>query len=577
MLTVSRSPRAKHFMMYSAAAVALVASVAPAAAQDASGAVEVSDVEDIVVTARRKEERNQDVPVAITAFGSERIAQMNIVDTQSLQATVPSLVVGSNGQGSRETQSPTIRGQGATFQASPGVAVYMAEAPLPGALTLSMQGGPGSYLDLQNVQVLKGPQGTLFGRNTTGGALSIFTKRPTGELGGKLSLELGNFNERRVEGMVNIPITQDLRQRFAGYVLKRDGFTRNESTGNRVDGRDQYSLRSTTQLFVGENTQANLMLGLYNENSSRTRETKRMCKADPVLGCSPNELAFDSPDYNATIFRTLANAVLIPRGFVTAGSNIYTGAPNPTDLRAVAADFDATFRLKQESATLEVSHEFEPFTLTYTAGFSRSSTQQDTDWDNAALPFRFAKPVTYNMSRDVTVTTDRLLTTDSFTNYTRGSSHEIRIASKGKGFFNYTTGLFYLDTESNGGFSIWHPFFELFQKALGRPAETWFINGETAKATTRASAWFGEGQFKLSEDLRATLGARWTQETKNTLSRNIVLTGSQPFTRKPTLDWGWWTGRASVDSKLGKDAMLFGSVATGYKGGGFIDPARISL
>jgi outer membrane receptor protein involved in Fe transport len=261
--------------------------------------------------------------------------------------------------------------------------------------------------------------------------------------------------------------------------------------------------------------------------------------------------------------------VLIPRGFVTADSNIYTGAPNPTDLRAVAADFDATFRLKQESATLEVSHEFEPFTLTYTAGFSRSSTQQDTDWDNAALPFRFAKPVTYNMSRDVTVTTDRLLTTDSFTNYTRGSSHEIRIASKGKGFFNYTTGLFYLDTESNGGFSIWHPFFELFQKALGRPAETWFINGETAKATTRASAWFGEGQFKLSEDLRATLGARWTQETKNTLSRNIVLTGSQPFTQKPTLDWGWWTGRASVDYKLGKDAMLFGSVATGYKGGGF--------
>ena len=93
---------------------------------------------------------------------------MNIIDTQSMQSSVASLVVGANSQGSRNTQSPTIRGQGATFQASLSIAVYKAEAPLPGALTFSLQGGPGIYRDLQNIQALKGPQGTPFGRNTKG-------------------------------------------------------------------------------------------------------------------------------------------------------------------------------------------------------------------------------------------------------------------------------------------------------------------------------------------------------------------------------------------------------------------------
>ena len=527
------------------------ATTAKSAAQE-----ETPALERIVITTRKIAEFAQTVPVAVSAFSSESLERAKISGAADLQFSIPGAVLTG---GDRFT----IRGIGNSSLGGDngvGIAVNGASiAYLP----------QDEFFDLERIEVLRGPQGTLFGRNTTGGALAVFTKRPTAEFGGNLSLELGNYNQRRVGGMVNIPITQDLRQRFAGFVLKRDGFTRNEFTGNNVDGRDQYSLRSSTQLFVGDKTQANLMLALYNENSSRTRETKRMCKANAVLGCSPDELAFDSPDYTPTVFRTLANAVLTPRGFVTAGSNLFAGAPNPTDLRAIAADFDATFRLKQESATLEVSHEFVPVTLTYTGGFSRSSTEQNTDWDNSALPFRFAQQVTYNMSRDVSVTTDRVFTTDSFTNNAKGSSHELRIASKSKGVFNYTTGLFFLESESNGGFFIWHPFFELFQKALGRPAETWFINGETAKASTRASAWFGEGQFKLSEDLRATLGARWTQEKKDTLSRNIVLTGPQPFVQRPTLDWDWWTGRASVDYKLGKDAMLFGSVATGYKGGGF--------
>ena len=528
---------------------------APAPSEPAK-ATESSPLETVIVTARKRAEAAQEVPVAVSAFSADTLERGKITLAADLQFSIPNAVLTGNDRF-------TIRGIGNnSLGGDNGVGLAVNGASIGFA-------PQDEFYDLERIEVLRGPQGTLFGRNTTGGALSVVTKRPTGEFAGNLSLELGNYNQRRVGGMINIPITQELRQRFAGYVLKRDGFTRNEATGNAVDGRDQYSLRSSTRLFIGDKTEANLVLGLYKEDSSRTRETKRLCKAIAVLGCSPNELGFDSPNYSATVFNTLANAVLIPAGFVTAGSNIYAGAPNPTDLRAVAADFDATFKIKQETASLEVGHDFGGVTLTYVGGYTRSSTEQNTDWDNAALPFRFARQVTYNMSRNVTVTTDRLFTTDSSVGAGNSASHELRLVSDGKGFFNYTTGLYHLDSKSNGGFYIWHPFFELFQKALGRPSETWFVNGETQLATTKAYAWFGEGQWKLADTINATLGARWTKETKDTLSRNIVLTGTQPFTQKPTLDWDWWTGRAAVDYKPSKDMMLFGTVATGYKGGGF--------
>ncbi|HWV13592.1 MAG TPA: TonB-dependent receptor plug domain-containing protein, partial [Sphingobium sp.] len=160
------------------------------------GAEENVGLTDIVVTANRRAERNQDVPIAITALSADRLEQQGIAKEQDLQANVPSLVVGPNGQGSRESQSFTIRGQGATFQASPGVVVYMNEVPLPAGITLSQQGGPGNFVDLENLQVLSGPQGTLFGRNTTGGAVLLVPKKPTSEFGGWIKGEIGNYDRR---------------------------------------------------------------------------------------------------------------------------------------------------------------------------------------------------------------------------------------------------------------------------------------------------------------------------------------------------------------------------------------------
>jgi iron complex outermembrane receptor protein len=203
-----------------------------------------SQIEEVIVTANRREERGQDVPIAITALSPERLQQQGVAKEQDLQASVPSLVVGPNGQGSRESQSFTLRGQGATFQASPGVVVYLNEVPLPAATTLSQQGGPGNFVDLENMQVLAGPQGTLFGRNTTGGAVLLVPKKPTNEPGGWVKSEIGNYDRRYLEGAANLPIVDDkLMVRVVGAFHDRDGFTRDVVWNKDRDDEHWYSGR----------------------------------------------------------------------------------------------------------------------------------------------------------------------------------------------------------------------------------------------------------------------------------------------------------------------------------------------
>lgn len=193
-------------------------------------------VDDIIVTANRRAERNQSVPISITAFSSDRLQQQGIASNQDLQSSVPSLSVSGAGIGSRETQTFSLRGQGATFQSSPGVVVYFNEIPLPQALSSSQQGGPGNYVDLENLQVLAGPQGTLFGRNTTGGAVLLVPKRPTGEFAGYVRTTVGNYDNRQVEGMLNVPLVDDkLMIRAVGSFQDRDGYTRDVVFNKRRD------------------------------------------------------------------------------------------------------------------------------------------------------------------------------------------------------------------------------------------------------------------------------------------------------------------------------------------------------
>lgn len=218
-------------LLLASAAVAMVALPQAAAAQNQAGDSETSDSTtadsaEIIVTATRREERAQEVPVFVTVLGQDSLRERAITQLQDMQAQVPSLVVGANGQASRDVMSPSIRGQTTSFQGSPAVVVYMNEVPLVSAVTLSGQGGPGNFVDLQNVQVLAGVQGTLFGRNTTGGAILLTPAKPTDQLEGYAQIGFGNYNMVETEAVLNIPISDKVRLRIAGGTRNRDGFTR---------------------------------------------------------------------------------------------------------------------------------------------------------------------------------------------------------------------------------------------------------------------------------------------------------------------------------------------------------------
>jgi outer membrane receptor protein involved in Fe transport len=521
----------------------------PAAAQA------TNELEELVVTAQKREQNLQDVPIAVSAFSEATLDRVQIEDATDIQLSIPNAVLTGNDRF-------TLRGVGNN-------ALGAVDLGVPSFVNGAAIGYPpqNEFFDMARIEVLRGPQGTLYGRNTTGGAINFITRKPGKTFGGDVSAQFGNFSNVRFGGAVDIPLGERVAVRLAGYSLDRAGYTENVSTGNDVDGRNQWGARGTVTFDLGPATSATLVMSKFEEDSSRAREGKRLCKAHPVLGCDPNVLGFDSPNANTTILQTLSR-------FFTpfpAGGNIYAGAPNPTDLRKIAADTDPTYMFDQSTVSLDFEHNFGSLTLSAIAAYSEFSTEQNTDWDNADLPFRFSQPITYFKDRDTQVTTDRLLTTDSYTSRGTTKTGELRLASQFEGRFDFLLGAFYLEGTGGGGFETWHPAIEAFQKAQGRPQESWRVSTLSRNGKNATWALFGETYLEMAENLRLTLGARYTDEERSGETRSIVLSPVGPWifsrfegnkaTYKVAADW-------TPDLAFTEQTLVYGSIATGYKGGG---------
>lgn len=188
------------------------------------------DTVDIVVTARRVEERLQDVPISISVFNQQQLSNRNIVTASDLATYTPSL--STNSRFGSDNSSFAIRGFVQDQGTAPSVGVYFADVVALRAAsgtTVGNGAGVGAYFDLANVQVLKGPQGTLFGRNTTGGAVLLVPQKPTGRLEGYIEGSVGNYDLRRVQAVVNVPVMDTLRVRLGVDRQTRDGYLINHS------------------------------------------------------------------------------------------------------------------------------------------------------------------------------------------------------------------------------------------------------------------------------------------------------------------------------------------------------------
>jgi iron complex outermembrane receptor protein len=218
-----------------------IAGVILAAAPASSQTPETSRLEEIVVTARRQSESQQNVPIAITSLDQAALDRNQIHSLADLQQFVPSASV--TGYNSRNQEWFSLRGQGETgletgggVGGGPAVVGYLAEVPVSVA-------GPGLYLDLASVQVLNGPQGTLFGRNTTGGAILFEPRQPSQQREGYVSLTLGDYERREAQAAINLPLSSALAVRIAGQTAHRDGYTRDAVTGHEYQDRDYDAFR----------------------------------------------------------------------------------------------------------------------------------------------------------------------------------------------------------------------------------------------------------------------------------------------------------------------------------------------
>jgi iron complex outermembrane receptor protein len=232
-------------------------------------------VEQVLVTARRTAENIQSVPISISAFSQATLDENHIESLSDLQYEVPSMNVSAGNTG-RDFPIVSIRGINGQATDGQGVVTYLNEVALPPGAQFETGGGIGLLYDLDSVQVLKGPQGTLFGRDALGGAVLYQTRRPTNDFSGYLDATAGNYGDKEFTGALNVPVIDDmLAFRVAANVEDRDGFTHSLGTENHPDGvdldnRDIYALRGTVTFKPFSNVQNDFIFDYVHDYDNGT-------------------------------------------------------------------------------------------------------------------------------------------------------------------------------------------------------------------------------------------------------------------------------------------------------------------
>ncbi len=266
--------------LLSAAALGLGLSL-PAVAQQGDDRARSQMVEEVLVTARRQVENLQEVPISMAVFDQEQLSNSNVVNASDLAAMTPGLTV--NTRFGDDSSAFAIRGFTQELRTTASVGVYFADVVAPrggGAVTAGDGAGPGAYFDLQNVQVLKGPQGTLFGRNTTGGAIMLTPQEPTTELEGYIEASAGNYDMWRLQGVINVPVGDNVRARIGIDRQQRDGYLKNVSGvgHDRLSDADYLSVRASLVVDLTPN--------LENYTVASWTDSKNNGSVSQVFACN---------------------------------------------------------------------------------------------------------------------------------------------------------------------------------------------------------------------------------------------------------------------------------------------------
>jgi iron complex outermembrane receptor protein len=303
------------------------------AAEEANNS-SASNPGDIIVTAQRVEQRLQDVPVAITVFNQAQLTQRNIAVAADLATYTPSLQV--NQRYGPEKSNFSLRGFNQDQGTAPTVGVYFAEVVgvrAQGGTTSGNTVGAGAFSDLANVQVLKGPQGTLFGRNTTGGAILLTPQKPTDILEGYVEGTYGNYDQKKVTAVANIPLADTFKVRMVFERNKRDGYMINRSGVGASDYNDvNYTYGRLSVLADLTPNLENYTVFHISQSNTRGYASRITGCATPTSPINPLNVTAGTPGYSGTRHLQAGSCAIQLARQTARGDSLYdveTRNPNP--------------------------------------------------------------------------------------------------------------------------------------------------------------------------------------------------------------------------------------------------------
>lgn len=524
-------------------AAALAGCAAPALAQGGAPVAEAGDgIDDIVVTATRRSESAQNISTNVAAFTADGLAAANITNSVDLQQHVPGLIFSTNGSFGQ----PYIRGIGSDI-INPGadspVATY-----IDGAYQTRQTASVVDFFDDERVEVLKGPQGALYGRNATGGALNIITAKPADTAGFAGTASYGNYDRVQLRGMANLPLADGVAARVAGIYTRRDGYAYNPYLDTRLDGEKSYGVRASLRAKASERVTV-ILSGEYIHEDDTRNNANRLIVAPglpaPVLNFAP-------------VFGYPAPAI-------------------PADPRIINNDFPGRIYLRQKRLNLTVDWDLDFASLRSVTGYTDLRNFGAFDLDGSEVGYAY----------------------DREDDTSRAWTESLQLASNAGGRFRWIVGADYLHEHATQNFDA-RLFSFLFPPGTPLLGDASPVTGIIWRSRLGTDAWsaYADVQYDVSDRLRLLASARYSSERKRAVFGRtyvdpfgIVLGGAAQapagtvfpglgtvtdpvagtigFDLSPRARFHRVTPKIAVEFRPRPGLLFYASATNGFKSGGF--------
>jgi iron complex outermembrane receptor protein len=506
-------------------------------------------IEEIVVTSRRREEALQEVPISIVAFTAAEIANNRMENMRTLADMVPNLEV----RQVYVNSMPAIymRGVGSNDynpSAASSVGLYV-----DGVYRSLLAGALFQTFDTERVEVLRGPQGTLYGKNTTGGSLNFHSVMPGDEFGGHFKAGIGNYDSLEFEGAVDIPLAEDLSSRFSFMSRNSDGYVDNHGSGaDAFLGEDNWAARALFQYTPGDDVRVLLKLHGGELNTDFAFPSRGLFDPATVDGrtfyaepCKDDVLSFRCADFSGYVARGLYD--------------VEVNGPGYEDVVMWGSSAQVDWDVKTRAGA-----------VTLTSITAYDTVERQTFNDSEAGPYVLADGIgedhSYQVSQEFRAA---------------GGSGPVVWVVGAYGFLSVVDALSTFQFPPDGG--------------LGGDYGFWTSNASEDRIETNNYAFFGESTYSVTERARITAGLRYNWEEKESRQseyRFIEYLGSPgtpqgtpcgpdasqfdpancPPGRRESESWSDWSGNLTFDYDVAEDVLLFASYKRGFKSGGFSAP-----